>query len=217
MIASNYLSEHIGLRPTDTVEVANELFMQYNVQVLPVIVQNKLSGLLKAADILEESYDCEIADFVKPPDIPFVNADTDIFEMLRNVGSSPFRCVGVVNQSWEFLGLVHMRDIVATFQHTVANQPGAIIVLTIHPRNYSLSELSRLIESNDAKILHLFVQQNKNNEENIDVIIRLNITHVGKILNALERFNYQTTAVYNAEQVDEDIENKFKYLIHYLK
>lgn len=70
---------------------------------------------------------------------------------------------------------------------------------------------------NDAKILHVYIHKPSADDDHIDVSIKINTTQVKTILNTFDRYQYQITGVFQAEHTDEEIDSRFKILMHYLK
>lgn len=216
MISSQYIKDTIALRPSDSVEAVIGLFVQYHVGQLAVVEKSTLIGIVSIIDIAGCEADETIADYIQKQGFPVIGEQTDALESIRLMVAHNAECAAVVTIKGEFVGMIYLRDVAAIFASGITHQPGATITLSMHPRNYSLFEIARLVESNDAKILHFFITHPNENDQEISLTLRLNVTYIGKILNAFERFNYQVTAVFNAEQSDDDIESKFKYLINYL-
>jgi CBS domain-containing protein len=216
LIASQYIKDTISLRPSDSVEAVLGLFEQYHVSQLPVVEKSILIGIISILDIASCEPDDTIADYIQKVGFPALSEQTDVLEGIRLMAAYKAECAAIITLKSEFIGLIYLRDLVTVFATGITHQPGATIILSMHPRNYSLFEIARLVESNDAKILQFYITHPNENEQEISLILRLNVTYIGKILNAFERFNYQVAAVFNAEQSDDDIESKFKYLIHYL-
>ena len=58
-----------------------------------------------------------------------------------------------------YLGIVTIEDIVNAMSESSAIQtPGAIIILSINKIDYSLAEITRLIEENNAKVLSSYIK-----------------------------------------------------------
>jgi acetoin utilization protein AcuB len=61
--------------------------------------------------------------------------------------------------------------------------------------NYSLSEISRIVESNDIKILSCFLDR-KPGTNILDVILKLNSDELSPLIQAFIRYDYDVKAVY---------------------
>ena len=71
----------------------------------------------------------------------------------------------------------------------VAGQ-GSILVLTMEERDYSLSQISRYVEENNAKILSAHVIADEHDPYRIRLTLRLNTDNLARIKATLERFSH---------------------------
>ncbi|MFW6203318.1 MAG: hypothetical protein ACOC30_03365, partial [Marinilabilia sp.] len=84
------------------------------------------------------------------------------------------------------------------------------------PLDYALSEISRLVEDADAKILNLYVYQ-KRSTDNILLTIKVNRVNVENVVNAFERYNYRVKAIHVGEaHVDDTTRRNYESLMKYL-
>ena len=80
--------------------------------------------------------------------------------------------------------------------------------------DYSLSEISRLIEQNEGKVISSFIQMNPNSKNiNIDIII--NKKDLTRIIKSLQRFNWNIIETYDTSLVD-NLDNRFDSFLRYL-
>jgi len=70
--------------------------------------------------------------------------------------------------------------------------------------NYSLSEISRIVESNDIKILSCFLDR-KPGTNILDVILKLNNDELSPLIQAFMRYDYHVKAVYMDQSEIGDI------------
>jgi CBS domain-containing protein len=217
MIATELIDAGIlPLKLNDTVEVALHLMQDAGVEALPVVEDKKLLGTIRYSDIAEENSKQKIQQFISMNSIPAAFYNMHILQLLPVFASQKSTICTVVSQEEEYLGVIKLIDLMSAPEIQGINMPGAIFSILIQPNDYSLSDLSRLVEGNDAKIIYLSLSQAANQPGSLLLTMKLNITHVNKVLSALERFKYQVLSVYNAEPTHDDIESKYKYLIHYL-
>jgi hypothetical protein len=95
------------------------------------------------------------------------------------------------------------------------NQPGSIIVLEMSQNDYSLSEIAQIIESNDAKILSMYITASIDSTL-MDVILKINKQDLGAIIQTFNRYNYSVKASYGEEEDPEDLKDRFDSLMNYL-
>ena len=90
----------------------------------------------------------------------YVQLDTHFYDILKVAADNKLQVVAVLNEDQSYGGLITVQDTLTSFAQTAAVQlPGAILVLSMNHADYSLSEISRLIEENHAKILSSIVKE----------------------------------------------------------
>jgi hypothetical protein len=94
-------------------------------------------------------------------------------------------------------------------------EPGGIIVLEIKAINYSLAEISRIVESNSAVILHSYVTPRADREK-ILVTIKVNKIDLKEVIATFERFEYDIVAVFHISDHEEGLRERYESLMLYL-
>jgi hypothetical protein len=122
----------------------------------------------------------------------------------------------VVDASKNYIGVLMAEDITMALGTSFSfNGEGAIIVLETTPYDYSLSQIAQIVESNDAKILQLFVN-NSNNSENLEIIIRVDQTMVHRMLQTFYRYNYIVKSVFFFFFNEEDLKERYNLFMKFL-
>lgn len=192
---------------------------EFRVGQLPVVNHESLLGLVSEDDL------AEIDDPHAPigavrlglPESAFVFEDSHFYEVLKRASINQLEVLPVLsNDHNKYVGLITRRDIVNYAAQVLAVQePGGIVVLEVAFNSYALSEIARLCEQNDAKILSLTVT-NSPNPQKLYISIKLNVRELSRILATFERFNYEVAlVVYDAEQLD-DYRERYENLLRYL-
>ena len=122
----------------------------------------------------------------------------------------------MLDQHQHYLGLITIDGLLSFIADTNAvKEPGAIIVLEIEQKNYSMSEIARICESNDVTILCSFVKTM--NETGLQwVTLKLNKADVQSLMATFERYNYVIAEVFASENNKENLQENFDMLMHYL-
>jgi hypothetical protein len=85
----------------------------------------------------------------------------------------------------------------------------------MNSRNYSLSEIARIVELEDAKILSSYITPNVENET-FDITLKINQVDLSRILSSFSRHGYFVKEHYNQAQFVEDLKSRYDSLIKYL-
>jgi acetoin utilization protein AcuB len=94
-------------------------------------------------------------------------------------------------------------------------EPGAIIVLEMSVNDFVLSEIARIVESNDTKILSLFIHSEKDTMQ-MQVHLKLNKKDVSALIQTFVRFNYTIMAYFDANDDIDDLRKRYDALMKYL-
>lgn len=214
MIAEALLSDQIiPLKRSDLCEAAISFMHDAKVVEMPVVEQGKLLGYLNIGEA--QKIQSKTVGQAMNSKLLFVPADTHLFDIARIMHEHQLATIAVCDKEQTYLGAISLADLLKAYSVNAANsQPGAIITLEMFPRDYSLTEIARITESNDFKITGLFIKTMPDNK--LEVSIKLNSTEVKTVLHALERYNYQIKSVHQLSQIEGDLDNRLDWLIKYI-
>ena len=186
------------------------------VQHLPLVVDDKLIGLISENDILDNDENRELGSY----NIGIQKAqvrDTDhIFDVLGQIDRTKLSVLPVVNSDEKFLGVISQNDLVNFFASSFSfAEKGSILVLEMSKPDYSLSEISRVVESEGVAIISSFITSNTE-DNRIFVHLKLSKPDVHRVAAALERYEYNVFASYS-EHIESDVfEDRYQSFMHYL-
>ena len=123
----------------------------------------------------------------------------------------------VINDKNHYLGAIILPTVVNSMAEIVGiHNPGGVIVLEINDKDYSLTEIVQIVESNDAKILSCFVTSYPDSTK-LEVTIKVNRMEIGPLLQAFFRFDYVVKASWSKENsYNEGLQDRFDALMNYL-
>ena len=110
-----------------------------------------------------------------------------------------------------------MNDLIHYFADLFAiSHPGGIIVLELNVNDYSLTEIAQLVESNEAKILSLYIKSHTDSMK-LELTLKINTSEITSILQTFERYNYNIKASYmEDESLDAMYESRYESFMKYL-
>ncbi len=221
MIAIELINQVIPpLKPTDTVKKAIQWMEEFRVSQLPLVADLQYKGL-----ILESAlYDCNDENAsVDTLEIlyedTFVHTHQYFFEILKLSKQQNIQVLAVLDEQDHFLGVVTLNDAIKVISESSSIQePGGVLEFLMRKRDYSLTEISRYVEENDAKILNMHITDDKVNTQQIKVTIKINTTNLSRIVQTFERHNYQIIGKYQDDEAQQALEKDrldmlFKYYI----
>ncbi|MFW6043175.1 MAG: CBS domain-containing protein [Marinilabiliaceae bacterium] len=219
MLAKDLISDIVpALKTSDTGLDALGWMEALRVSHLPIVNNRVFLGLISDADIYdlnaaEEPLGNHRLSLMKP----YVFDHQHIFDVIETATRLKLTLVPVLNPDKEYMGVITQNDLLMHFTELIsAGTPGGVIEIELGPRDYALSEISRLVEDADAKILNLYIQQNRSTD-NILLTIKVNRVNVENVVNAFERYDYKVKATHVGEShVDDTTRRNYESLMKYL-
>lgn len=219
MLAKDLISEVVpALKTSDTGLKALSWMEIFRISHLPIVNNKEFLGLISDTDI----YDLNIAD--EPIGnhhlslfSPFVTSDQHIYEIIELVSRLKLTIVPVLNKKKDYMGLITMYDLVQYVADLFAlKEPGGIIVLELHQNDYSLNQISQIVEGNNAKILSMYLSSPSDSMK-MELTMKINQNDLTSIIQTFERYDYTIKASFmEDEDMDSFYANRYESFMRYL-
>ncbi len=219
MLAKKLLSDTIpALRTSDTGKKALNWMEVFRISHLPIVNHTEFLGIISDNDI----YDLNLADTAIGAHTlslqqAHVFADQHIYDIIKLVHELHLTIIPVLDHKNKYLGVINLQKLVHAFNDMASIQNnGSLIVLEVSQHDYSLTEIAQIIESNDAKVLSLYISSPPNSMR-LEITIKLNIDNIAPIIQTFERYDYQIKASYSDNDLLEDLyDDRMDSLLNYL-
>ncbi|TDI65005.1 MAG: CBS domain-containing protein [Bacteroidetes bacterium] len=219
MVARELINHMIPpLKKNDPAKKATAWMEELRINQLPVIENGTYCGLISEELILEDNDNTKsVAEYDLQGKSSVVNENQHFFDVLKIVSSRGVQLVAVLDDNETFLGVISIKDTVIAFAQSAAVQsPGGIIILSLKQIDYSLAEISRLVESNDAKILSSIVNNDIFDANMIKLTLKINKTDLSSIIATFERFEYKIIAKFEESKIESSDKERLDILFKYL-
>ncbi|HEY0677321.1 MAG TPA: CBS domain-containing protein [Chitinophagaceae bacterium] len=206
-----------SLHLDDTVAQALQLMAEFHVEHLAVISENKLTGLVYEEDLLNTTNQkTRLSEIQSVFSKLAVHAETHFLEAVQMVNEYGLTVIPVIEGEQEFIGAISQSDLFKQLaKQTGANEPGGVIVLELEKRGYSFSEISKLVETNDAHITQLNSYYDNINETFL-VTLKVNKFEISDIVATFQRYEYVVKYYFGEELYENELRNNYDHLMNYL-
>lgn len=205
------------LKLQDTVRKALQLIDDFRITHLPVVSDEIYLGLISEEDLLDVGEDKVTLEFLQQYFLEVSVLDNVHF--LTAVNSSiqyDTGIVAIVDAEKKYIGSATSFDLLKVLGNfSGAAQMGGIVVIELDWNQFSISEISRLVESNDCSILHL----NSTLDDltgRLTVTLHLNKVEVAAVVATFERYDYDVVYYLGSEKFENELNNNFNNLMNYL-
>ncbi len=146
-----------SLHLNDPVSQALDLMADFHVTHLPVVVEDKLAGLVCEEDLLNVENDEMLLEQLQSTFSRIAaHADAFFYEAVQLVNENGLTHIPVISGESEYTGAISATDLLKQLGRTSgASDLGGIIVLEMEKVSFSFTEISKLVETNDAQIIQL--------------------------------------------------------------
>ncbi|MEN9742904.1 MAG: hypothetical protein RLZZ65_709 [Bacteroidota bacterium] len=218
MRASEIISEILPpLLHTDSGEKALLWMDEFQVNHLPVLKNGNFVGVVSESELLDQiDLEPSLDGLFQHLPRPFVFEDAHLFDILQHFSQYKLTSLAVLNRQEQYLGSISAQDLLELLAHsTGVKEPGAVLVLEMDANSYVLSQIAQIVESNQAKILNLFINSDPDSTK-IQVSIKINQQNLSAIIRTFERYDYQVLASYQDQNQPNELHERFDELMHYL-
>ncbi|MEM6397172.1 MAG: CBS domain-containing protein [Bacteroidota bacterium] len=206
----------LPLQTTDKGDEALGLMSDFYLRHLPIVQEGRLVRIISEDDLLDSDPQAEIGGYVHMQRPPAVRAEDHLYDVMKLLARHQLTIVPVVDADMKYLGMITAEDVLSYFSESGSFQdPGAIVVLSMTRHDYSLAEISRIVESEGVLILSNFVRSFPDSNR-IEVTIKLNSESVGAIMATLERYDYNVKASFNEREFRDALMDRYDSLMNYL-
>ena len=217
MIAKELISNEVSaLRTSDTGEETITMMSIFHVKHLPIVNDTQFLGLISEEDVLSNNMEEPIGSYALSLAKPFCKDTDHIFEAMSKMARHKLTVIPVIDQDENYLGLITQDDLIQFYAQTFSfAEPGSIVVISTPRPNYSLAELSRIIEAENAQILSTMLSEEEGTN-NVLVTLKLNRNEIQNILASLERFDYEIKASFAEIEYVDGLKDRYDLLMNYL-
>lgn len=218
MLNKDLISSSIPpLSPTDRVYQALQLMTDYHLSQLPVISEDRYLGLVTEDQLLNVENDQDSLETIEREFSRLsINGSLHFSEAVKMMNEFSLNVLPVVDFEGLWLGAIAASDLLKFVGKMYGTEePGGIIVLELEKREFSFSEISKLVETNDASITQLNTVFD-NNLGVLFVTLKINKFEISDIISTFQRYDYSVKYYFGEEAYENELKSNYDHLMNYL-
>ncbi|MCK9611394.1 MAG: CBS domain-containing protein [Bacteroidales bacterium] len=207
----------IPVLTSDTASYALKLMEDQKISHLPIVNNLEFLGLISENDIYVQNMPEEVIGNHKLSlNNAFVYQHQHILEVISIVTELTLSVIPVIDTKNRYLGSITLQHLLEQFSQTASLQnPGGIIIVERNQNDFSLEEIARIVEANDAKILSSYVSSYRDSMK-LEVTLKINKMNILPILQTFERYNYIVLASFTESEYNNDLQDRYDSLMNFL-
>lgn len=145
----------------------------------------------------------------------FVRPTTNWLDVLEAFAQNDSNIMPILDRNNKYLGYYELSDMMHLFNETpFFSEPGGILIVEKGIHDYSFSEISQIVESNNAKLLGAFISKMDNDLARIT--LKMSNASVSDVVHTFRRYSYNVISGHEEDSYIESLKERSQYLDRYL-
>jgi len=203
------------LRTSDSVADAQDLFAEYPFSYFPVLEEGVYIGCAGAEDVELMDIEKTMGDLRYNFERFFVRDTAIWLDVLEIFVKNETNLLPVLDKDNSYVGYYEITDIITMFHQTpFLKEEGGILVVEKGVMEYSMSEAAQIVESNNGRLLGLFIS--KADLDKVQITLKISMGGLSEIIQTFRRYNYEIISEHQEDTYLNALKDRSDYLDKYL-
>lgn len=199
----------------ETIKEVQLIFSNLTYSHIPIQKDKVYLGCISEADAHCLDSSKQISKYQYVLEGIFVRSETIWLDVLEAFAMSNANIMPVLDKNNKYLGYYELSDFLSIFNETpFFSEPGGILIVEKGINDYSFSEISQIVESNNAKLFGAFISKIENDV--VEITIKIGNTTLSDIIQTFRRYSYNIISGHEDDAFLEDLKERSDYLNKYL-
>ncbi|WP_264532270.1 CBS domain-containing protein [Flavobacterium sp. N502540] len=213
---TNYITNDLrAIDSQETIASVQDFFADLNFSHFPVLENGIFIGSIAVDDVETFDTDKKAIDYKYTLERFFARKSMIWLDVLEVFAKNHTNIIPVLDENNTYIGYYEMEDIMKFFQETpFLKEQGGIIIVQKGLLDYSMGQVTQIIESNNGKILGCFVSEA--DLENVQITIKIGVGPMNEIIQTFRRYNYEIISEHQEDAYINSLKERSDYLDKYL-
>lgn len=213
---TNYITNDFrAIDSQETIASVQDFFADVSFSHFPVLEDGIFIGSIAADDVETFDTDKKAIDYKYTLERFFARKSMIWLDLLEVFAKNHTNTVPVLDENNSYIGYYEMEDIMKFFKDTpFLKEPGGVIIVQKGIVDYSMSQITQIVESNNGKILGCFISEA--DMENVQITIKIGLGAMNEIIQTFRRYNYEIISEHQEDTYINSLKERSDYLDKYL-
>lgn len=216
MTITPFINNELPILSLDTsIEKTVELFSEVTCSHIPVEKDGVFLGCIPENDARGFDRDKKLSDYPHAFEFFFAREGDAWLAVLEIFSRNKSNLVPVLGENNQYIGYVELEDMLSLFDKVpFLSEPGGILVVEKGFTDYSFSEITQIVESNEGKLLGAFISRIEN--EVAWITMKINSSGMNGIIQGFRRYGYNIISHHQEDAFKETLKERSEYLNRFL-
>lgn len=213
---TNYISnDYKAIESTSTIEMVKDFFSETYFSHFPIIEEGVYIGCLPIFDLETFEMNKTVKHYRYTLEGFYVRTNMIWLDVLEVFARNHSNVVPVLDDTNKYVGYYEITDVIKLFYETpFLKELGGIIIVERATVDFSVSQIVQIVESNNGKVLGLFVSDTA--IDKIQVTVKLALGGMNEIIQTFRRYGYDIISEHQEDNYINNLRERSDYLDKYL-
>jgi len=213
---TSYINNDLkAISSSDSIAEVQDFFHELTFSHFPVLEDGVYMGCIALDDVDTFDSDKKITDYRYTLETFFVRNSMMWLDVLEVFAKNHSNIVPVLDEKNTYVGYYELEDIITFFHETpFLKEPGGIIIVQKPLLDYSMSQITQIVESNNGKLLGLFISDATT--DSVQITIKISLGAMNEIIQTFRRYDYEIISEHHEDSYITNLKERSDYLDKYL-
>lgn len=217
MNINDYILKEIkSLTLQHTVKNAQKVCKNLPITHIPIVENKKLIGCFAEDDIQTiENKNKGLQEYSYLLQHFYTDEKATLLELISLFADNDCNIIPVLNKEQQYIGYYELRDILDVFANSpFLHRDNETLVIEKPKNDFSMSQVSQIVESNNATLLGLYISDENANE--VQITLKIASEEMNEIIQAFRRYDYHVITQHINDEYLEELKEHANYFKRYL-
>ena len=216
MLITDYLSkDYPAFDVKATVDEALEVVQEFGFTHIFVEKNNTFYGGI-CKEFLEENPHKKLENLLIHTERFAILENNTILDSIKLFYTFNANIVPVIDKNEKYLGYIASDDVFGELsKYPLFSENGAILTVETSAKSYSMTEIAKIVESNNLKFYGSFI--NLINEDIVQITMKISNGNLSSVDETFERYGYHVVHKFYNDEKEELIKDRYQYFQKYLE
>ena len=195
-------NDYKAINSKETIAEVQDFFAEVSYSHFSVIDEGIYIGCIAADDIETFDSDKKVSDYKYTLEGFFARKNMIWLDVLEVFAKNHTNVVPVLDEENNYTGTPFLKE------------QGGIIIIEKSILDYSMSQITQIVESNNGKLLGLFVSEAS--ADKIQITLKIALGGMNEIIQTFRRYNYEIISEHQEDNYLNNLKERSEYLDKYL-
>jgi predicted transcriptional regulator len=213
---TNFINnDYKALDTQETIADVQDFFIESSFSHFPIVENDVFIGNIVSDEIETFESDKLVFDYRYSLEGFFVRSSMIWLDVLEVFAKNNSNIVPVLDDKNKYIGYYEISDILNFFHQTpFLKESGVIVIIKKSISGFSLSQISQIVESNNGKLLGLFISET--DTLNVQITLKISMGPINEIIQTFRRYDYEIISEHYEDNYINTLKERSDYLDKYL-